>query len=102
MLANGGCSWITGVVSLLRARSIPHGRWIGLTFLIFYMLMFVLHAKDYYLAPIYPVLFAAGAIAWERRLSGRRLVVANRVFAFPIFECALILTGLLILPMSST
>ena len=32
------------------------------------MLMFVLHAKDYYLAPIYPVLFAAGAIAWERRV----------------------------------
>src|SRR5580700_7922163 len=35
--------WITGLISLLRARSIPHGRWIGLTFLIFYMLMFVLH-----------------------------------------------------------
>ena len=30
--------------------------------------MFVLHAKDYYLAPIYPVLFAAGAIAGECRV----------------------------------
>jgi hypothetical protein len=93
--------WITGLISLLRARSIPRGRWIGLAFLIFYVLMFVLHAKDYYLAPIYPVLFAAGAIAWERRFASRRLVAANRVFAFPIFECALILTGLLVLPMSS-
>ena len=54
--------WITGVISLLRARSIPHGRWIGLTFLLFYMLMFVLHAKDYYLAPINPVLFAPRAM----------------------------------------
>ena len=70
-------------------------------FLIFSMLMFVLHAKDYYLAPIYPVLFAAGAIAWERRVPVRPLVAANRVFAFPILECALILTGLLVLPMSS-
>jgi 4-amino-4-deoxy-L-arabinose transferase-like glycosyltransferase len=93
--------WITGVISLLRARSIPRGRWIGLTFLIFYVLMFVLHAKDYYLAPIYPVLFAAGAIAWERRFAVKPLVAANRVFAFPIFESALILTGVLILPMSS-
>jgi hypothetical protein len=93
--------WITGLVSLLRARSIPRGRWIGLTFLIFYVLMFILHAKDYYLAAIYPVLFAAGAIAWERRFASRRLIAANRVFAFPIFEGALILTGLLVLPMSS-
>ncbi len=93
--------WITGVVSLLRARSIPSGRWIGLTFLIFYVLMFVLHAKDYYLAAIYPVIFAAGAIAWERRFASRHLVAAERVFAFPILEFALILTGLLILPMSS-
>jgi 4-amino-4-deoxy-L-arabinose transferase-like glycosyltransferase len=93
--------WIPGVISLLRARSIPRGRWIGLAFVVFYVFMFVLHAKDYYLAPIYPVLFAAGAIAWERRFASRRLVVANRVFAFPIFEGALIMTGLLILPMSS-
>jgi len=93
--------WIPGLTALLRARSIPRGRWIGLTFLIFYLLMFVMHAKDYYLVPIYPVLFAAGGIAWERRFDERPLVAANRVFAFPIFECALILTGLLILPMSS-
>ena len=93
--------WFAGLISLLRARSIQRGRWIGLALLIFYVLMFVLHAKDYYLAPIYPVLFAAGAIAWERRFATRPLVAAKRVFAFPIFESALILTGLLILPMSS-
>jgi 4-amino-4-deoxy-L-arabinose transferase-like glycosyltransferase len=93
--------WITGLVCLLRARSIRRGRWIGLTFLIFFVLMFVLHAKDYYLAPIYPVLFAAGAIAWESRFASRHLVAGNRVFAFPVLEGALILTGLLILPMSS-
>jgi len=93
--------WVTGLISLLRARSISRGRWIGLAFLIFYVPMFVLHAKDYYLGPIYPVLFAAGAIAWERRFAAKRLVAANRVFAFPIFEGALIVTGLLILPMAS-
>ena len=93
--------WITGLISLLRARSIPRGRWIGFAFLIFYVVMFVLHAKDYYLAAFYPVLFAAGAIAWERRFASRRLVAESHVFAFPILEGALLLTGLLLLPMSS-
>lgn len=91
--------WITGIVSLLRARSIPHMRWIAITYLIFFAIMFRLHAKDYYLAPIYPVLFAAGAIAWERRFA-RTEIRRSRTFAFPIFQTLLILTGLLILPMA--
>ncbi len=28
--------------------------------------MLALHAKDYYVAPVYPLLFAAGGLAWER------------------------------------
>ena len=34
--------------------------------------MMALHAKDYYVSPIYPILFAAGGIAWERRFAQRR------------------------------
>lgn len=93
--------WVTGVIALLRARSIQDGRWIGVGFLLFYVLMFALHAKDYYLAPIYPVLFAAGAIAWERRLAAKPLVAKNRIFAFPVLECILIFNGLVTLPMCS-
>ncbi len=59
--------WIPGVVALLRAKSIRNTRWLGLTYLIFYPFMLALHAKDYYLAAIYPTLFAAGAVASERR-----------------------------------
>jgi hypothetical protein len=93
--------WITGVVSLLRAKSIRDGRWLGVTYVLFFVGMAALHAKDYYLAGIYPALFAAGAIAWERRLASSRGVVRNRVVAFPIFEGVLLVTGLLILPMAS-
>ncbi|HEX4154603.1 MAG TPA: glycosyltransferase family 39 protein [Acidobacteriaceae bacterium] len=93
--------WITGLISLLRARSIPRGRWLGITYLAFFVLMFFLHAKDYYLAPIYGFLFAAGAIAWERRFAARRAVARNRIYAFPIFESVLILTTLIVLPMAS-
>jgi hypothetical protein len=93
--------WIPGVVALLRGRSIRNTRWLGLAYLIFYLIMFALHAKDYYLAAIYPVLFAAGAIAREHRFAGSPAVQGNRIAAFPIFESALLITGLIILPMSS-
>jgi hypothetical protein len=59
------------------------------------------HAKDYYLEGIYPALFAAGAIAWERRFATSRAVQQNRIVAFPVFESILLLTSLILLPMSS-
>ncbi len=93
--------WITGVGSLLRAKSIRDGRWLGITYLLFFALMFKLHAKDYYLEGIYPVLFAAGAIAWERRFAASRWVRENRIVAFPVFESILLVTSLIVLPMSS-
>lgn len=89
--------WVTGIVALLRAKSIRDCRWLGLAYLIFFAIMCALHAKDYYLAGIYPSLLAAGAIAWESRFARR----SNSAFAFPILETALVLTTILILPMSS-
>jgi hypothetical protein len=93
--------WVTGVVALLRAKSIQDSRWLGLTYVFFFAIMLAMHAKDYYLEGIYPAFFAAGAVAWQHRFSGSRSVQQNRVFAFPIFEAVLVLTGLIILPMSS-
>ena len=93
--------WIAGVVSLLRAKSIRDGRWLGLTYVLFYALMFAMNAKDYYLAGIYPAMFAAGGIAWERRFAASRAVRQNRIVAFPVFESILLVTSLILLPMSS-
>ncbi len=91
--------WITGLVALLRARSIPRSRWIAGTYLVFFALMVTLHAKDYYLAPIYPVLFAAGGLAWQVRFA-RTPGRSHALFAFPVYETALTLTGVLLLPMA--
>ena len=93
--------WITGIVSLLRSRSIRDHRWLGLAAVLFFIIMFAAHAKDYYLAAIYPDLFAAGAIAWEHRFAARRAVQENRVVAFPVLETVLLVTSLIVLPMSS-
>lgn len=56
--------WSTGVLWFLLAKSARPFRFLGLTYLLFLAAMMAMHAKDYYLAPIYPVFFAAGAVAW--------------------------------------
>jgi len=85
--------WIPGVVALLRAKSIRDARWLGLTYVFFFAIMLALHAKDYYLA--------AGAIALERRHPALPGVQRNRIVPFPIFETVLLVTSLILLPMSS-
>ena len=93
--------WITGVLALLRARSIGNARWLGLTYLVFLILMYLQHAKDYYVEGIYRAFLAAGAIAWEHRFAASSAVRRARLFAFPVYESLLVLTTLLILPMAS-
>jgi hypothetical protein len=89
--------WIPGLVWLLRTE---RWRWLGYAYLIFLAIMMLLHAKDYYVAPIYPILFAAGSIAWEQRFAARSTVKENRVFAFALYEAILVVAGILVLPMS--
>ncbi|MEO8189877.1 MAG: glycosyltransferase family 39 protein [Acidobacteriota bacterium] len=63
--------WIAGLVSLLAGRR-SRARAIGWTYVALLALMIGAKAKNYYLAPIYPVLFAAGAVAIEDWLERRR------------------------------
>jgi hypothetical protein len=92
--------WITGIVALLRAKSIRNTRWLGIAFLVFFALMCKMHAKDYYLVPFYPALFAAGGIAWEHRFAGSHSVRRNSVFAFPVLESILTVALVLAIPMA--
>lgn len=54
--------WVGGVIWLGFARYARPWRFVALTFLVFLTMMVALHAKNYYVAPIYPVLFAAGGV----------------------------------------
>ncbi len=60
--------WLAGVVWFLRER---RWRMLGLTFVVFFVVMEVAHAKNYYVFPIYPMLFAGGAVVIERWLANR-------------------------------
>jgi hypothetical protein len=67
--------WIGGLAWLAFARKGRPWRFAALTYLVFLALLMVMHAKDYYLAPIYPVLFAAGAAAISLRPSLHWVIV---------------------------
>lgn len=57
--------WVAGVWYLLGDRTARRFRFLGVAYLVLLGLMILLKAKDYYLAPVYPLLLAAGAVWWE-------------------------------------
>jgi hypothetical protein len=84
--------WLLGLVWLLRGH---RWRMLGVTFLVFFAVMEAAHAKDYYLFSIYPMVFAAGAVALERgtasRSSGWRVAIVGLIVS----------TGLVTLPLAT-
>ncbi len=60
--------WVPGLIWLLRKRT---WRVLGLIFVVFFVAMELSHGKDYYVFPIYPMLFAAGAVVIEGWLANR-------------------------------
>ena len=60
--------WLAGLFALLFWKRLRPYRVLGWTYLVSYAVFFVLHGKNYYLAPIYPMLLAAGAVILENVL----------------------------------
>ena len=58
--------WIAGLMALLFSARLKPYRFLGWTYLVAYTVFFVLHGKNYYLSPVYPLLLAAGAVVIER------------------------------------
>jgi len=59
--------WLPGLLYLLFHRQGRKHRVLGIIFIAaFAVLLANPHSKDEYLAPAYPMIFAAGAVAWER------------------------------------
>jgi hypothetical protein len=55
-----------GALYLVVAQRMRSFRTVGWTCIAAFTLLLVLHGKSYYIGPIYPTLFAAGAVAFER------------------------------------
>jgi hypothetical protein len=71
-------------------------RLLGWTFLVVLTTFIAMKAKNYYVVPIYPMLFAAGAIGLERITQGRRA----GTWARSIYVALVIAVGALLMPFS--
>lgn len=86
--------WIAGVCAFLFWRPLRPYRFLGWSYLISFAVFVILHGKNYYLAPIYPMLFAAGAVLFEHAVDRPRwtwakvavpaLIVAGGIWASPL------------------
>jgi Dolichyl-phosphate-mannose-protein mannosyltransferase len=65
--------WIAGVCALLFCRLFRPYRFLGWSYVVTFAIFTILHGKNYYLAPIYPMLFAAGAVVFEHAVDRPKL-----------------------------
>jgi hypothetical protein len=64
--------WITGLLALLFSKRLGPYRVLGWSYLIAFTIFVVLKGKNYYLAPIYPMLYGAGAITIDAAIERTR------------------------------
>ncbi|MEJ2009559.1 MAG: glycosyltransferase family 39 protein [Acidobacteriota bacterium] len=64
--------WLSGLLYLFFARDGKRFRVLGWTFVVVLATVMILHGKDYYPTPAYPMLLAAGAVALERLFRSRQ------------------------------
>lgn len=86
--------WGAGWVWFLFGTEAKKYRSFGLMFLLYLPMMIAMHAKDYYLVPVFPILFAGGGVAWASRLHGRWRMLA------PAYAVLLVMVAALSLPLA--
>ena len=95
--------WLGGLFALLFWPRLKPYRLLGWSYLVCYAVLFVLHGKNYYLAPIYPMLLAAGAVALEHAIDRPTADEPNRArrrsaWLKPVIAVMLLATGVHLAP----
>lgn len=86
--------WIAGLLELLRDPNGKGWRVLGITWIAVMLCMLTMQGRIYYPAAAYPMLFAAGGLAFERWFAGLR----NARWLKPAHITLLVVTGLLLAP----
>jgi len=85
--------WLAGLWYYIRGSQGRRFRVLGWTYVILLSLMVVLNGRIYYLAPAYPMLLAAGVVAFQEFAER-----TSRHWAKPAYISALTVTGILLAP----
>ncbi len=87
--------WLLGLFALVFARRFAAVRALGILYLVLLALMIQQKAKVYYLGPVYPLLFAAGAVVLVDFFARR-----GWRFAGPLVAGLIVVAGLVGLPLA--
>jgi hypothetical protein len=87
--------WLAGLFALLFWRPLRPYRALGWAYLVSYTVIFLQHGKNYYLAPVYPMLFAAGAVAIDSVLGE---LPSRRAWLKPVIVSVVLLSGAYLSP----
>ena len=90
-----GPVWLAGLFALLFWKPLRPYRVLGWAYIVSYIVIFLQHGKNYYLAPVYPMLFAAGAVALDAWLERSKatawlkpalatVIFVNGIYLIPI------------------
>src|SRR5208337_1435376 len=90
--------WLAGLFALLFSARLRPYRALGWAYLVSYAAFFVLHGKNYYLAPIYPMLFAAGAVVLESGLDRRDAGQPRLQWLKPVIAVVMLAKGVYLAP----
>jgi Dolichyl-phosphate-mannose-protein mannosyltransferase len=95
--------WLAGLFALLFSTRLKPYRALGWGYLVCFTVFFVLHGKNYYLAPAYPMLLAAGAVVIESAIEGRESSGAEnsqsrRGWLKPVIVVILLASGAHLIP----
>jgi hypothetical protein len=85
--------WIAGWLAFLFWKPLRPYRFLGYSYIVCYTVFFLLHGKNYYLAPIYPMLLAAGAVVIESLLA-----LPRRAWLKPVIVVILAAGGIHLAP----
>ena len=91
---------IAGLVALIIAKGLKRFRVVGWACVFAFLILLILHGKSYYLGPVYPTLFAAGAVALEtiRGVKLRRSLQWISVALIIVYGAVTLPIGVPILP----
>jgi hypothetical protein len=93
--------WLAGLLFLFFGRNGRRFRVLGWAFLVVVGITMVLHGKDYYSAPAYPMLLAAGAVVIERAARVRHWLKPATVLALIVTTAPLFPMMIPVLPLET-
>jgi len=97
--------WLSGLFALLFTARLRPYRVLAWCYLVCYAVFYTLHGKSYYLAPVYPMLLAAGAVLIESLIDGIKGIESirprrHRQWLKPVIALVLLANGAYLVPIT--